>query len=155
LAAVLDSMHEQLAPYYSEIGRPSIDPELMVRVLIVGYCYGLRSERKLTQEVELHLAYRSAGSTLMTRFTTGNQAVILIHKWQGIASSIIGATYITITSVLFGTAMSATEPPWPISTALTVLSSGMLFANVIGIALGFFGAKIARRENSTRCSVLP
>ncbi|MBR1280202.1 IS1182 family transposase [Bradyrhizobium sp. AUGA SZCCT0283] len=58
LAPVLDSMHEQLAPYYSEIGRPSIDPELMVRMLIVGYCYGLRSERKLTQEVELHLAYR-------------------------------------------------------------------------------------------------
>ena len=45
-------------PYYSEIGRPSVDPELMIRMLIVGYCYGLRSERKLTQEVELHLAYR-------------------------------------------------------------------------------------------------
>src|SRR6202790_171642 len=58
LTPVLDSMHEQLAPYYSEIGRPSIDPELTVRMLIVGYCYGLRSERKLTQEVELHLAYR-------------------------------------------------------------------------------------------------
>jgi transposase len=54
----LGGMHEQLATYYSEIGRPSIDPELMVRMLIVGYCYGLRSERKLTQEVELHLAYR-------------------------------------------------------------------------------------------------
>ncbi len=51
-------MHERLQPYYSEIGRPSIDPELMTRMLIVGYCYGLRSERRLTQEVELHLAYR-------------------------------------------------------------------------------------------------
>jgi transposase len=58
LTPVLDGMHEQLRPYYSEIGRPSIDPELMIRILIVGYCYGLRSERKLTQEVELHLAYR-------------------------------------------------------------------------------------------------
>jgi transposase len=58
LTPVLGGMHEQLASYYSEIGRPSIDPELMVRMLIVGYCYGLRSERKLTQEVELHLAYR-------------------------------------------------------------------------------------------------
>jgi transposase len=37
LATVLDNMHEQLTPYYSEIGRPSIDPELMVRMLIVGY----------------------------------------------------------------------------------------------------------------------
>ena len=54
----LADMHERLQPYYSEIGRPSIDPELMTRMLIVGYCYGLRSERRLTQEVELHLAYR-------------------------------------------------------------------------------------------------
>ena len=55
---VLDSVREQLKPYYSEIGRPSVDPELMMRMLVVGYCYGLRSERRLTQEVELHLAYR-------------------------------------------------------------------------------------------------
>src|SRR4029079_6025430 len=58
LATVLGGVHEQLKPYYSDVGRPSVDPELMIRMLIVGYCYGLRSERKLTQEVELHLAYR-------------------------------------------------------------------------------------------------
>jgi transposase len=58
VTAVLGDVREQLQPYYSEIGRPSVDPELMMRMLIVGYCYGLRSERKLTQEVELHLAYR-------------------------------------------------------------------------------------------------
>src|ERR1700722_2561146 len=51
-------MQGRLQPYYSEIGRPSVDPELMIRMLIVGYCYGLRSERRLTQEVQLHLAYR-------------------------------------------------------------------------------------------------
>jgi transposase len=55
---VLGDVREQLQPHYSEIGRPSVDPELMLRMLIVGYCYGLRSERKLTQEVELHLAFR-------------------------------------------------------------------------------------------------
>src|SRR6266545_7027191 len=55
---VLGGVREQLRPYYSEIGRPSVDPELMLRMLIIGYCYGLRSERRLTQEVELHLAYR-------------------------------------------------------------------------------------------------
>ena len=55
---VLDGMRGQLKPYYSQIGRPWIDPELMIRMLIVGYCFGLRSERRLTQEVELHLAYR-------------------------------------------------------------------------------------------------
>ena len=55
---VLDSIRERLKPFYSEIGRPSIDPELMLRMLIVGYCYGIRSERRLCEEVELHLAYR-------------------------------------------------------------------------------------------------
>jgi transposase len=56
--AALADIHDRLEPYYSEIGRPSVDPELMIRMLIVGYCYGLRSERRLAQEVELHLAYR-------------------------------------------------------------------------------------------------
>jgi transposase len=55
---VLVDLREKLAPFYSDIGRPSIDPELMIRMLIVGYCYGIRFERKLCEEVELHLAYR-------------------------------------------------------------------------------------------------
>jgi len=55
---VLAELREKLKPFYSEIGRPSIDPELMLRMLIVGYCYGIRFERKLCEEVELHLAYR-------------------------------------------------------------------------------------------------
>ena len=58
VAPILGEVREQLKSYYSKIGRPSVDPELMIRMLIVGYCYGLRSERRLTQEVELHLAYR-------------------------------------------------------------------------------------------------
>jgi transposase len=58
VTAALADLHKELKPHYSDIGRPSIDPELMIRMLIVGYCYGIRSERKLTQEVELHLAYR-------------------------------------------------------------------------------------------------
>ena len=55
---ILVELREKLAAFYSEIGRPSIDPELMIRMLIVGYCYGIRSERRLCEEVELHLAYR-------------------------------------------------------------------------------------------------
>src|ERR1700757_2533789 len=55
---VLADLREKLALFYSDIGRPSIDPELMIRMLIVGYCYGIRCERRLCQEVELHLAYR-------------------------------------------------------------------------------------------------
>src|SRR5262245_66058076 len=44
--------------FYSDIGRPSIDPELMIRMLIVGYCYGIRFERRLCEEVKLPLGYR-------------------------------------------------------------------------------------------------
>lgn len=55
---VLADLRAKLAPFYSEIGRPSIDPELMIRMLIIGYCYGIRFERRLCEEVELHLAYR-------------------------------------------------------------------------------------------------
>ncbi|MEH2541708.1 transposase [Bradyrhizobium sp. AZCC 1577] len=56
--AVLADLHQQLKPFYSDIGRPSVDPELMIRMLLVGYCYGIRHERRLCQEVALHLAYR-------------------------------------------------------------------------------------------------
>src|SRR5260370_3900797 len=55
---ILAELREKLDPFYSEIGRPSIAPELMIRMLIVGYCYGIRFERRLCEEVELHLAYR-------------------------------------------------------------------------------------------------
>src|SRR5262245_2122651 len=48
----------ELEAHCSGIARPSSDPHLRIRMLIVGYCYGIRTERKLTQEVELHLAYR-------------------------------------------------------------------------------------------------
>ena len=58
VAAALDDLHQQLRPFYSAIGRPSVDPELMIRMLIVGYCYGIRHERRLCEEVKLHLGYR-------------------------------------------------------------------------------------------------
>jgi transposase len=54
----LDGLRQDLAPFYSELGRPSVDPELMIRMLIVGYCFGIRSERRLCDEVHLNLAYR-------------------------------------------------------------------------------------------------
>jgi transposase len=58
VTTVLADLHKGLESFYSDIGRPSVDPELMIRMLVVGYCCGIRSERRLTQEVELHLAYR-------------------------------------------------------------------------------------------------
>src|SRR5258708_28604277 len=54
----LDRLRQELAPFYSEGGRPSIDPELLIRMLIVGYCFGIRSERRLCVEGHLYLAYR-------------------------------------------------------------------------------------------------
>jgi len=54
----LGDLRRELAPFYSMLGRPSIDPELMVRMLIIGYCFGIRSERRLCDEVHLNLAYR-------------------------------------------------------------------------------------------------
>src|SRR5580693_5207601 len=54
----LGELRRELAAFYSTMGRPSIDPELMIRMLIVGYCFGIRSERRLCEEVHLNLAYR-------------------------------------------------------------------------------------------------
>jgi transposase len=54
----LTELRQRLASFYSHTGRPSIDPELMVRMLLVGYCFGIRSERRLCEEVHLNLAYR-------------------------------------------------------------------------------------------------
>lgn len=54
----LSDLRRHLAAFYSSTGRPSIDPELMIRMLIVGYCCGIRSERRLCEEVHLNLAYR-------------------------------------------------------------------------------------------------
>ena len=54
----LEWVHQELAPYYSHTGRPSIDPVLMIRMLIVGYVFAIRSERQLCSEVQVNLAYR-------------------------------------------------------------------------------------------------
>jgi transposase len=54
----LSWLRAELLPFYSHTGRPSVDPELMIRMLLVGYCYSIRSDRRLCQEVEMNLAYR-------------------------------------------------------------------------------------------------
>jgi transposase len=54
----LSDIRRQLEPFYSAVGRPSVDPELMIRMLLIGYCCGIRSERRLCEEVHLNLACR-------------------------------------------------------------------------------------------------
>ena len=51
-------IHGQLEDSYSDTGRPSIDPELLLRILLIGYLYGISSERKLVEELRMHLAWR-------------------------------------------------------------------------------------------------
>ena len=51
-------IYDLLAPYYPSIGRPSVDPVCMFKMLLVGYLYGIKSERRLEEEVRLNLAYR-------------------------------------------------------------------------------------------------
>ena len=51
-------VREKLKESYSETGRPSIDPELLLRILLIGYLYGITSERKLVEELRMHLAWR-------------------------------------------------------------------------------------------------
>jgi transposase len=60
IASVLDLswVHCELAPYYSKLGRPSIDPVLMIRMLIIGYVFAIRSERALCRDVQVNFAYR-------------------------------------------------------------------------------------------------
>jgi transposase len=60
IRAVLDLswVHAELRPYYSEVGRPSIDPVLMIQMLIIGYVFAIRSERQICREVQVNLAYR-------------------------------------------------------------------------------------------------
>jgi len=54
----LGELRRELSSFYSTLGRPSVDPEHMIRMLIVGYCFGIRSERRLCEEVHLNLGYR-------------------------------------------------------------------------------------------------
>jgi transposase len=58
IALDLSWLRSELGPHYSSMGRPSIDPELMIRMLVVGYVFAIRSERLICREVQVNLAYR-------------------------------------------------------------------------------------------------
>ena len=53
-----DFIYDLLAPYYPATGRPSVDPVSMFKMLLIGYLYGIKSERRLVEEVQLNIAYR-------------------------------------------------------------------------------------------------
>jgi hypothetical protein len=78
----LDGLRRHLAPFYSTTGRPSIDPELMIRMLLVGYCFGIRSERRLTDEELIEglsfPAYRRVASWILTPTQNANNPTEMI-----------------------------------------------------------------------------
>ena len=67
--AVLDTswVHRELAPFYSHTGRPSIDPELMIRMLILGYVFAIRSERQLCAEAQVNLTSNAEDASATAR----------------------------------------------------------------------------------------
>lgn len=78
----LSELRQHLADYYSHTGRPSIDPGLMIRMLIIGYSYGIRSERRLCEEVHLNLAYRLVLSPRPGRCGTGSLHLLQESPWS-------------------------------------------------------------------------
>ena len=70
----LSEVRAHLGPYCRDVGRPSIDPELMIRMLIVGYCFGIRSERRLCEEVHLNLAYWVVNSVVFGCWPGGKRS---------------------------------------------------------------------------------
>lgn len=87
----LGEMRRHLAPFYSSTGRPSVDPELMIRVLIVGYAFGIRSERRLCEEVHLNLADLCVGSDIQICSVLRRQAIPVNHIMR-CKSYIVGST---------------------------------------------------------------
>ena len=79
----LSDIRQKLAPFYSAIGRPSIDPELLIRMLIVGYCSGIRSERRLCEEVHLNLLIDSFAGWALRAMSP----IILLFQRRGMAAS--------------------------------------------------------------------
>ena len=61
----LSWLRSELAPHHSFMGRPSIDPELMIRMLVVGYVFAIRSERLICREVQVNLAYLGFASSVL------------------------------------------------------------------------------------------
>ena len=112
IAAVLDLswVHSELAPYYPRLGRPSIDPVLMIRMLIIGYVFSIRSERALCRDVRVNLAYRwFCGSRLKTRSR-------ITRRFHGLAmsGSATAASSAACSSVLWA---RASELAWSAARA--------------------------------------
>jgi transposase len=73
----LSDVRSHLPPIYSSTGRPSVDPELLARMLLVGYCYGIRFERRLCEEDHLNLASLAIFQTIGPPTSSTNPPIVL------------------------------------------------------------------------------
>jgi transposase len=89
IAAVLDLtwVHTELAPYYPKIGRPSIDPVLTIRMLIIGYAFAIRSERALCREVQVNLASVVCDLSIEDKVPDHRRSLVLAMNGSGRAPS--------------------------------------------------------------------
>ena len=88
-----DFIYDLLAPYYPATGRPSVDPVSMFKMLLIGYLYGIKSERRLVEEVQLNIAYRwfcgfELDDTIPNHSTFSKTRT---RKWQQTAAGALGA----------------------------------------------------------------
>jgi transposase len=114
----LSDLRHYLADFYSPIGRPSIDPELMIRMLIVGYCYGIRSEWRLFEEAHLNLAYRWF-CRLSLKDEVPNHSIFSKNRTAifGIATCFAGCSMKCCVAAWTQAWLKAKELPWtPVSS---------------------------------------
>ena len=104
----LSWLRSELAPHYSSMGRPSIDPELMIRMLVVGYVFALRSERLICREVQVNLAYRWFCKL-------GIEDAIPDHSAFSRARTAKGMFFVACSS---GSSRRASRPVWLVAKAL-------------------------------------
>jgi len=115
----LEQVRQELAPFYSNIGRPSIDPELMIRMLLIGYCFGIRSERRLCDEV-----FRAKRSDRVKIVVWDGSGLVLYwkrlggsgFKWPPIVAGVMRMNAAQLAALLAGmdwTRMHAPRIPQP------------------------------------------
>jgi hypothetical protein len=107
----LSWLRSELAPHYSSMGRPSIDPELMIRMLVVGYVFAIRSERLICREVQVNLA--TAGSASSVSRTLSR----IIRHFRAPATSVFVKGMFSA-GCLSGSSRRASRPVWSVAKAL-------------------------------------
>jgi hypothetical protein len=110
----LSWLRGELAPHYSSMGRPSIDPKLMIRMLVVGYVFAIRSERLICREVQVNLAYRGSVSSVSRTVSR----IIQHSRAPATNASAREAYFVTCSS---GSSRHALPPGWLVAKALPLM----------------------------------